>query len=106
MRIFLLARFPFRLGDRNRYAANEMVIVDLYSQRDAAAARLREIDSAGKLNWLRERGELIEIPMSAPFPTAYRFRSNEGIETGFVIRDGKMIFMGDHTTIGAVQIGR
>lgn len=81
-----------------------MVIIDLYSQREAVAACLRELRDTDKLDWLRERGELIEIPMPDPSPVAYRFRSTSGIETGFVIRDGSMIFIGDHTTAGAVQI--
>jgi hypothetical protein len=80
-----------------------MIIVDLYSHREAVAARLREPVDADKLGWLRAQGELIEIPMSDPFPTTYRFRSARGIETGFVIRDGKKILIGDHT-IGAVDI--
>ena len=59
---------------------NQMVIVDLYSQRDAVAAQLREIESDAKLDWLRDHGELVEIPVSTPFPPTYRFRSREGIE--------------------------
>jgi len=82
----------------------EMVIVDLYSQRDAVAAQLRKLGQSDKLNWLRERGELFEVPMPDSSPNAYQFRSASGIETGFIVREGKMIFIGDHTTIGAVQI--
>ena len=80
---FLLARLSSRLGDHWRYAAK----------------------SDAKLDWLRDHGELIEIPVSSPFPPTYRFRSREGIDTGFVIRDGQMIFLTDHTTSGAVDIG-
>jgi len=81
-----------------------MVIVDLYSQREAVAAKLRELPGPDKTGWLQQRGELIKIPMSVPAPTTYLFRSNTGIETGFFIRDGQMVFLGDHTTIGSVTI--
>ena len=84
---------------------NQMVIVDLYSQRNAVAAQLREIESCAKLDWLRGHGELIDIPVPSPFPPTYMFRSRQGIETKFVIRDGQMIFLADHTTAGAVDIG-
>jgi hypothetical protein len=43
--------------------------------------------------------------MSSPFSPTYKFRLNEGIETEFVIRDGKLIFLADHTTARAVEIG-
>ena len=97
--------FLYGPGEPGRYPTQPMVIVDLYSQRDAVAAMLREIDSSNKLDWLRERGELLQMPTSAPGSTIYKFLSNAGIETGFVIRDGQMIFLGDNTTAGAVNIG-
>ena len=81
-----------------------MVVIDLFAQRHAVAVQLRRLEDSDKLKWLREHGELTKIPMTEPFPTAYEFRSLSGIETCFVIRDGKMIFIGDHTTIGVVQI--
>lgn len=81
-----------------------MIIIDLFAQRDAVAAKLREIQSPGQLDWLRSKGELIEIALPAPNPPAYHFRSTTGIETGFIIRDGMMIFLGDHTTLDAVEI--
>ena len=82
-----------------------MVIIDLYSQRAAVAAQLRRVESGGKLEWLRERGDLTEVPMPEFSPPTYLFRSRQGIQTGFFIRDGKMFFLVDSTTAGAIEIG-
>lgn len=87
------------------YAVRKMVIVDLYTQRDAVAAQLRQIEPSEKLDWLRERGELTESSAAPPSTRAFRFCSYQGIVAVFLIRDGKMIFVGDHTLADAVKIG-
>ncbi len=81
-----------------------MVIVDLYSQRKEVAERLLNTGTANALAWLESKGELIEIPTTAPAMQTFLFRSNVGIETTIAIRDGKMVFIGDHTSLGSIQI--
>ena len=80
-----------------------MILIDLYSQREAVENYLAT-SGGDAIAWLQTQGELIEIPIAEPFPKAYRFRSRVGIEIGFVVRDGQMIFIGDHTTIGSIAI--
>lgn len=76
-----------------------MVIIDLYSQRKAFAAFSESLSDDEKLAFLREHGELREIPTQSGFPQTFVFRSRAGIESTFFLRSNCLIFLGDHTTL-------
>jgi hypothetical protein len=78
---------------------DDIVLLDLLSQRHAIAQHLAEVDDDAKLEWLRQRGELTQIQITVPAPPTYRFRSSVGLEAAFFLRDGQFVFLGDHTTI-------
>lgn len=87
-------------------AMDEFILIDLLSQRHAVARQLAELDDDGKLEWLRQRGELTEIPMTTAGPRAFGYRSFVGIESAFFLREGRLVFLGDNTTISEnVTIG-
>ena len=76
-----------------------MVIVDLFAQRRAIATATKALDDEQTIEWIDQRGELTEIPVSAPASTIYLFRSNTGIEARIFLRDGGLVFLSDHTTV-------
>jgi hypothetical protein len=77
----------------------EFVLIDLISQRHAVAKHIAPLDEAAKLEWLRQYGELTELPLTPGYPPTFAFQSWVGLEAGFCLREGTFIFLGDHTTL-------
>ncbi|MEM7312060.1 MAG: hypothetical protein AAF497_02800 [Planctomycetota bacterium] len=80
-----------------------MVIIHLYEQRDAVSDCIRGLPADSKKQWLEQRGELTEIHVTDPAPTIHVFRSHTGIETKFFFDGNRLVFLGDHTTLGAIE---
>lgn len=76
-----------------------MVIVDLFRQREAVAEYTRDMTDGQRIEWIRQRGTLSQLDLPDKYPSSFIFRSNTGIESKFFVRDGQIVFIGDHTTI-------
>lgn len=76
-----------------------MILIDLYSQREAFNEHTKSMTEEEKLNWLRQQGELTAIPHLQPAPRTYRFRSKSGIEATFFFQQDRPVFIGDHFVI-------
>jgi hypothetical protein len=77
---------------------DDFVLIDLNSQRHAVAMHLAPLGEAAKLEWLRQYGELTELPLTPDYPRTFAFQSWLGMEAGFCLREGIFIFLGDQTT--------
>ncbi len=80
---------------------DDFVLIDLFSQRHAVGQRLIGLDDDTKLAWLDQYGELV---MVHPHPLTYHFCSFVGLRAIFFVREGRFIFLGDHTTIGCSDL--
>jgi hypothetical protein len=74
------------------------VLIDLISQRQAVVMHLAPLDEAAKLGWLKQYGELTELPLTPNYPRTFAFQSWVGLSAGFYLREGTFIFLKDHTT--------
>jgi hypothetical protein len=77
---------------------DNFVLLDLISQRHAVAEHIVKLGEAAKLDWLRQYGELTELPPTPDYPRTFAFQSWLGMEVGFCLREGTFIFLGDQTT--------
>ena len=80
-----------------------MVIFDLFAQRVAVANCIRGLSAEEKKQWLKQRGEFIEVTVREPAATIHRFRSHTGLDTNFFFDGNRLVFLGDHTTTGCIE---
>lgn len=76
-----------------------MIVVDLYSQRQAFADITAAMTEDEKLDYLRRCGEVLVLPLRNGVPRTIVFRSKPGIESVFLFRENELVFLGDHTTL-------
>jgi hypothetical protein len=77
--------------------AADFHLFDLVSQREAVRQLLKGKSENEVLEWLSERGRVSRIPTTAG-PSSFEFESVTGQRAQFFLKDGGLVFYGDHTT--------
>jgi hypothetical protein len=73
-------------------------LIDLASQADEVARYIAGWPRERILDWFEQQGEVMKI--ASPYDDSlYRFRSRQGVETGFRLTEtGQLVIVGKHTT--------